>query len=41
MNKEILIGLTLGVYFIAFIAYAIYKEKKLHKNKPKFKKDIK
>lgn len=41
MNPELTIGLTIGVYFIAFIAYAIYKEKQQHKNKPKFKKDIK
>jgi hypothetical protein len=41
MNSELLIGLITGIYFILFISYAIYKEKQIHKNKPKFHKDIK
>ncbi len=32
------IEIVIVLYFICFISYAIYKEKKIHKNKPKFKK---
>ena len=41
MNPQLIIGAVLGVYFVAFLTYAIYKERRVHKNKPKFKKDIK
>lgn len=41
MNMELIIGIVLGIYFVAFVSYAIYKEKQVHKNKPKFKKDMK
>lgn len=33
------ISIALGVYFVAFILYAIHKEKQIHKNKTPFKKD--
>ena len=41
LNIELIIGAALGVYFVGFIVYAIYKENQIHKNKPKFHKDIK
>jgi len=42
MNIELMIGTVLGIYFVAFISYAIYKEAQVHKNKAKFdiKKEI-
>jgi len=41
MNTELITGIALGICFVAFIGFAIYKEKQIHKNKPTFKKDIK
>ena len=41
MDTELIIGIALGIYFVAFVFIAIYKEKQVHKNKPKFDKDIK
>lgn len=41
MNTELIIGIALGIYFVAFVSYAIYKEKQVHKNKKPFDKDIK
>ena len=41
MNIEQLLGIALGVCFVVFVSYAVYKEKKVHKNKPTFHKDIK
>ena len=37
MNTEMIIGSILAIYFIAFISYAIHKEKKIHKDKIDFK----
>ncbi len=37
MGTEYTIGIALGIYFVGFISYAIYKENKLHHGKPEFK----
>lgn len=41
MNTQLTIGSILGICFVTFIIYAIYKEKRVHRDKPKFHKDIK
>lgn len=43
MNIELMIGIALGIYFVAFISYAIYREIQAHKHKAKFdiREDIK